>query len=162
MWELLDLLLSHKQLAAKEMEDSPSVWSFHFFFFLNQLLYECLRLACLPALGQQPGASKPGWLQKQRFNPSLILSQVLLVPLAHSHPHLPGWERLLLYLWQKAFLMSKPVTFPLFICSSVTSWCFALFYGKTQLSEFLEILFFEALLSGILFHYGSSIDVYFY
>lgn len=131
------------------------------FLFLNQLLCECLRLACLPALGQQPGGSKPGWLQKQHFNSSLILSKVLLVPPAHSHPHLPGWERLLLYLWPKTFFMSKPLTFLLFIYSSVTSWCFALYYGKTQLSEFLEILFFEALLSGILFNYGSSIDVYF-
>lgn len=33
MWELLNLLVSHKKLAAKEMEDSPSVWSFRVFFF---------------------------------------------------------------------------------------------------------------------------------
>ena len=144
MWELLNLL-SHKQFAAKEMEDSPSVCLFHFFFFFNQILYECLRLACFPALGQQPGGSKPSWLQKQHFNPSLILSKVLLVPPAHSHPHLPGWERLFLYLWQKTVFMSEPLTFLLFIYSSVTSWCFALYYGKTQLSEFLEILFFPSI-----------------
>lgn len=44
-------------------------------------------------------------------------------------PPSPRLERLFLYLWQKMVFMSKPLTFLLFI----TSWCFALYYGKTQL-----------------------------
>lgn len=38
---------------------------------------------------------------------------------------------------EKVFFMSKPLSFLLFICSAVTSSCFALYDVKIQLSEFL-------------------------